>query len=78
MEAASNGRLDAVRLLLDRGAELNRGDSERRTALLHALEAQQGQVVEFLKGRNAVTREPKGLPANIKGVRPPTLPPEEF
>lgn len=51
MYAAMSGYLEIVRLLLDHGAEINAYDYEGRTALTHAKEAQQFNVVQLLKQR---------------------------
>ncbi len=46
--AAYNGHPDAVRLLIDRGAEVSAADSGGRTPLHEAAEADQASIVEML------------------------------
>ena len=55
--AAQNGREDMVRLLLDKGAQINRGDTEFKTALAYAKEAGHSAVADLLLARGATMED---------------------
>ncbi len=51
--AAENGHAEIVRLLLDRGADINRRDFEGKTALDRAREAGHAEIVQILERAGA-------------------------
>jgi hypothetical protein len=52
-QAASSGRTDLARLLLDLNVPVDARDSQGATALLHGVRAGQADVVRFLLARGA-------------------------
>ena len=66
-QAASSGRLDLVRLLLDLNVPVDARDSAGATTLLHGARAGQVDVVQFLLARGAERyprdREGRGIEA---------------
>jgi ankyrin repeat protein len=55
--AAQNGREDMVRLLLDKGAQINQGDSAFKTPLAYAREAGHTAVADLLLARGATMED---------------------
>jgi len=53
MEAASKGRLETVKILLDKGADVNLKSTTGATALAFAQLRGNAQVVELLKAKGA-------------------------
>jgi len=53
LEAAANGRLDMVKMLLDHGADLKARSNDGKTALSLAEARGHKQVAEFLRARGA-------------------------
>jgi ankyrin repeat protein len=53
MEAAEEGKLEVVRLLIDRGADINHQDWDGETALMEAVQDDRLEVVELLLQRGA-------------------------
>ena len=53
MIAAANNRLDVARLLLDRGADVNRHNHSGRTALYEAVSKERSEMVRLLVHRGA-------------------------
>jgi ankyrin repeat protein len=55
--AARNGREDMVRLLLDKGAEINQGDQAFKTPLAYAKEAGHAAIADLLSARGATMQD---------------------
>jgi len=55
--AAQNGREDMVRLLLDKGAQINRGDTGYKTPLAYAKEAGHSAIADLLLARGATMQD---------------------
>jgi len=72
MWAARSGREDMVRLLLDKGAEINRGDNTYKTPLAYAKEAGHAAVAGLLSARGATMEDQasKAFFAALQGDRP--------
>jgi len=73
--AAEHKQKAFVDLLLSKGAEVNRGDREKRTPLVYAQFAGATDIEKALKEHNAVLREPE---PSAKPVKPPPPPKQDF
>ncbi len=63
--AAANGRIAAIRLFLDLGANMDAKDNMDRTPLREAVERGHNDVVVFLRGKGASLGMPDGPAASI-------------
>lgn len=57
--ASSKGHLNAVHFLISNGASLEKKDSQGKTALVHASEAERNNVVEYLSVAMEESQKPK-------------------
>ena len=66
MLAAANGHTETVKLLLDRGANINVRDNEGKTALVWAREKGHTEIVQLIEA----AAQPSMLPKNNTGNEP--------
>jgi len=69
--AVAHNKLESVKALLARGADVNLGDERKNTALFYAEKAGNEAILKLLKGKNAAFK-----PSDA--VRPPGPPPGDF
>lgn len=69
--AIANSRVESVKTLLARGADINLGDERKNTALFYAERGGNSEILKMLKGKNATLKP-------TDAVRPPGPPPGDF